>query len=322
MRAGPGLCDFAEPSSGAALADAGAVARRRPVLIAVRGFLLALVSALAALTGAARGADSGLPLDVMTFNLRFADPTPPNSWPERRPVVRALLERHAPDLIGTQEGVYAQLTDIQADLPGYAWIGLGRDGGSRGEFMAVFYRRDRFVPLEFDHFWLSDTPETIGSRSWGNRYNRMVTWVRFRDRRSDCQFYLVDTHFDHEVQAAREKSAELLLERIRRFDPALPIVLVGDFNATAGDSPVYDRLTGPDAFVDTWRALKQAEPPFGTLHDFKGVEGAAGGARIDWILTRGAITPLSTGILTFARDGQFPSDHFPVAARIGLDRCR
>lgn len=48
-------------------------------------------------------------LCVMTFNLRFASPKPPNAWPQRRPVLRECLEQAAPDLIGTQEGVYQQL---------------------------------------------------------------------------------------------------------------------------------------------------------------------------------------------------------------------
>src|SRR5688572_1421312 len=92
-------------------------------------------------------------LCVMTFNLRYASDRPPNAWPQRRPVMKECIASVKPDLIGTQEGVYPQLKELSSDLPAYAWIGLGRDGGSRGEFMAIFYRRDRFEPLEFDHFW-------------------------------------------------------------------------------------------------------------------------------------------------------------------------
>lgn len=257
----------------------------------------------------------------MTFNLRYAHTTPQNLWADRRPVVRELLERWAPDIVGTQEGLYSQLTDLVADLPAYAWIGLGRDGGSRGELMAIFFRRDRFAPLEYDHFWLSDTPDRVGSRTWGNRFSRMVTWIRFRDRRTGCQLYVVNTHFDHEAAEARKRSAELLLERVRELNPALPIVLLGDFNAAAGADPVYDRLTGGDAFADTWRAAHRAEPLFGTFHDFRGTRAAAGEPRIDWILTRGAVTTRSTEIITFARDDQYPSDHFPVLARVELDGC-
>ena len=60
--------------------------------------------------------------------------------------------------MGTQEGLYHQIRQIDEDLSEMTWIGLGRQGGSHGEFMAVFYRPDRLEPLEFDHFWLSDTP--------------------------------------------------------------------------------------------------------------------------------------------------------------------
>ncbi len=119
-----------------------------------------------------------LELRVMTFNLRFASLQKPNAWPDRRPVMRHLIDQEAPDIMGTQEGLYAQLRDLAADLPAYEWIGLGRAGGSRDEHCAIFFRRDRFEPVGFDHFWLSDTPNVIGSITWGHTYIRMVTWVR------------------------------------------------------------------------------------------------------------------------------------------------
>ena len=80
-------------------------------------------------------------LAVMTYNLRYASPTPPNAWPQRRPLMRELMQQVTPDVIGTQEGLYGQIKDLATDLPDYEWVGTGRDGGSRGEFMAVFFRR-------------------------------------------------------------------------------------------------------------------------------------------------------------------------------------
>ena len=165
---------------------------------------------LAGGAGTLSAADDGSELCVMTYNLRYASASPPNAWSARRPAAKALWNQVRPDVVGTQEGVYQQIKDIAADQPDFAWIGLGREGGSRGEFMAVFYRRDRLMPLEFDHFWLSDTPDVIGSTTWGNSNRRMVTWVKFRDVASDRDFYFFNTHFDHQVHAAREKSADLL----------------------------------------------------------------------------------------------------------------
>ena len=258
------------------------------------------------------------PLVVMTFNLRFASPRPPNAWPVRRPVVAALIRQYRPDVIGTQEGVFSQLKDMARDLPDYAWIGLGREGGSRGEFMAVFYRKDRLDPVEFDHFWLSDTPNVIGSRTWGNPLPRMATWVRFRDRRDDTEFYVLNTHFSHVSEPARRKSAALVRDRVNRFEANVPAFVLGDFNAAAETSEPYRILVADSDWADTWELAQQRGPAIGTFHNYQGPR--PGGARIDWILTRPSAPVISTEIITFSRDGQYPSDHFPVVARVRLGR--
>lgn len=254
-------------------------------------------------------------LSVMTFNIRYAHTQPPDLWPDRLPVITEMIGRRRPDVIGTQEGLYHQLRDLENALPDYEWIGIGRDGGSRGEFMAVFYRKDRLEPIEYDHYWLSDTPAIAGSRTWGNNYPRMVTSVRFRDRPTRGEFVFVNTHLDHQVQASRERSAALILDRLRGTPLETPVILVGDFNAGAGDNPVYSQLTAPGAFTDTWVAVGNADT-LGTFHEFKGTAVARGARRIDWILTRGPVAALSSEIITDARDGQLPSDHFPVLARV------
>jgi endonuclease/exonuclease/phosphatase family metal-dependent hydrolase len=139
--------------------------------------------------------------------------------------------------------------------------------------MAVFYRRERLEPLAYENYWLSDTPAIPGSRTWGNNIPRMVTSVRFRDRRDGGEFLFVNTHLDHEVQSSRERSAALILERLPVTPPGMPVILVGDFNARARDNRVYDLLTRQGGFVDTWVAAGNADT-LGTFHGFKGVAGA------------------------------------------------
>ncbi len=254
-------------------------------------------------------------LTVMTYNLRYASDTPPNAWPQRRPIMKDCIRAVAPDLIGTQEGLYRQLRELAADLPEYDWIGTGRDGGSRGEFMAIFYRRDRFEPLEYDHFWLSDTPEVIASVTWGHSNRRMVTWVRFRDRQTHREFYFWNTHLDHAVQPAREKAAQLIRTRVEALKTRLPVLLVGDFNAVAGANRTYDILVREGGFADTWElARERRNADFNTFNGF--APARRGGERIDWILLRGEADIEWTEIVVMDRDGQYPSDHFPVAARL------
>jgi endonuclease/exonuclease/phosphatase family metal-dependent hydrolase len=275
---------------------------------------LVVVSSTGAMFGAETNATTKA-FTVMTYNLRYASDTPPNAWPQRRPLVREVIQRHAPDVLGTQEGVYGQLREVAADLPEYDWIGLGREGGSRGEFMAVFYRKARLEPLAFDHFWLSDTPAVMGSKTWGPQLPRLVTWVKFRERETRQEFFVFNTHFDHEVQIARERSAELVRARVTALGDKVPVLLLGDFNADAERNRAYDVLTAENFFTDTWKAAAQREGEgVNTFNGFKGI--LRNGARIDWILFRGAATVERIEIDTFQRAGQFPSDHFPVVTRV------
>lgn len=253
------------------------------------------------------------PLKVMTYNLRYASPIGANSWPVRRPILTNLIHAQSPDLIGTQEGLFYQLKDVENDLGAYRWIGLGREGGSRGEFMAIFYKPDRFEPIEYDHYWLSDTPDVIGSATWGNTVRRMVTWVKFRDLAAKQDLYFINTHFDHQVEHARRKSAELLLERSMKLGTTLPVIVTGDFNAAAGDSAAYQTLVGPDRFLDAWDLAKRLGDRTRTFNSFQ-YPAPMEGARIDWILYRGPIQPVEIQVDDFAKDNQYPSDHFPVIA--------
>jgi endonuclease/exonuclease/phosphatase family metal-dependent hydrolase len=260
-------------------------------------------------------------LKVTTYNLKFASPNPPNAWPARRLLMRDVIQQAAPDLIGTQEGLYGQLRDIAGDLPDYNWIGLGREGGSRGEFMAVLYRKSRFEPLAYDHFWLSDTPGVIGSNTWGGKWPRMLTWVKFLDRQTQQEFFLWNTHFANDSQAAREKSAKLVRDRVAALDTRLPLILTGDFNAAGGTNQAYKTLTNDGFFSDTWVTAKARKGEgLNTSNGFKAIR--RNGVRIDWILTRGAFTVDSAEIVTFSRDGQFPSDHFPVVTRLRMGTAR
>ena len=256
-------------------------------------------------------------LCVMSYNLRYASTNPPNAWPVRRPLVREVIQQAAPDVLGTQEGLYWQLKELASDLPEFDWVGLGREGGSKGEFMAVFYRKTRLEPLAYDHFWLSDTPDVMGSTTWSNRNRRMVTWIKFRDRAAGNEFFVFNTHFDHEIQIAREKSAQLVRQRIADLNTKLPVLLIGDFNAAAQTNKAYHILTDGQFLSDAWLSAKERSGDgIATFNDFKAIQ--RHGTRIDWILTRGEIQVQKAEVLTFSQNGQFPSDHFPVIARMQL----
>jgi endonuclease/exonuclease/phosphatase family metal-dependent hydrolase len=266
------------------------------------------------------GRAGGDRLHVMTFNIRYdtnAAPGSPDSWTDRRPVLARFLDIEQPTVIGVQEALYHQVKQIDSDLPRhYDWIGMGREGGGRGELMSVHYDTRRVEPLDFDHFWLSDTPSVIGSKSWGNNVIRMTTWVRFRDLRTGRTFVHVNTHFDHQSEPSRQRSAALIRDRIAGFDPALPVVLTGDFNTPADTSESFRILVG-GGLADTWNtAAERLTPAWGTFPNYR--DPVEGNNRIDWVLANSHVSVLSAAINTYRHEGRYPSDHAPVQALVRI----
>ena len=272
--------------------------------------LLATVVAVAT----AQEVGTSAPLRVLTYNVRYASDQPPNRWADRRPVAKAMLDELNVDLIGMQEAKLQQVKDFETDLPDYKWIGTGRDGGDKGEFMAVFYRESRLKPVKHGHYWLSETPDEVASSSWGSACNRMVTWVRFEDLSSHGEFYLINTHLDHKSREAREKGAELIVKRSAKLDVELPVVITGDFNSADTSSAVYKTFLD-GGFVDTWNSAKTKGTEMNTFHGYRPPSKPTH-KRIDWILTKGKVSTVSTRIVEFQKNRQYPSDHFPVSAEL------
>jgi endonuclease/exonuclease/phosphatase family metal-dependent hydrolase len=160
---------------------------------------------------------SAQPLRVLSYNVRYPNPEDgSNSWEKRQALFMESIRQARPDLIGTQELFKLQGDAIIESLPEYAWFGTSRRGNHEDEHMGVFYRKDRLKLIEQGQFWLSETPDTPGSQSWGMTLPRMVTWGLFEAKGK--RFYLLNTHFAHrrEDEQARLKSAAVIEARIRR----------------------------------------------------------------------------------------------------------
>lgn len=254
-------------------------------------------------------------LRVMSFNVRVPVDTGERSWEARRDAMARTIAQADPDVLGTQELVERQAIDLLARLHAWAWVGRGRAGGQGGpleEHMGLFYRRDRLQLLACGDFWLSETPDTPGSISWGHPYPRMVTWARLRRLSDGAVLTVLDTHLPYRTsdEQARLRGAHLILQRVAQLPPGEPVVLTGDFN-TGPDSPTHAMLTG--VLRDAWQAAPQRSGPDRTFHDFTGMADR----RIDWILFRNLV-PLSTRTLDTHEGPVWPSDHFPVLATFEL----
>jgi len=272
--------------------------------------------------GPAHGLAGGQAADlrVMSFNIRFGTaPDGQNHWEKRKQFLVETIKAFDPDLLGTQETLGFQRDYLAGSLPDYAALGVGReDGRERGEMAALFFKRSRFEKIEAGHFWLSQTPDVPGSKSWDSALPRMVTWVKLRDRRENSKPILfLNTHFDHRGAEARTESARLLRRRVDELGKMCRVIVTGDFNADEGSEP-YRALFAHDNGVrsplgDTYRiAFPGRATNEGTFSGFK-VE-ATNGPRIDWISVSRDWRVIKAAIDRAAREGRTPSDHFPVTA--------
>ncbi|MDR1414894.1 MAG: endonuclease/exonuclease/phosphatase family protein [Odoribacteraceae bacterium] len=285
---------------------------KAPLLLAL------LLPALAA--GIASRPDAA-PLAVMTFNIRYDNPDDGAfRWSARRASLSGAILRQSPDLIGMQEVLHRQLSDLAADLPAYAHVGVGReDGGTRGEYSPIFYRRDRLALLATGTFWLSETPDRPG-KGWDAACERLVTWARLREIPDGRVFYLFNTHFDHVGRLARRQSAALLKERIREIAGQSPVIVTGDFNATADDETVCALVNpaDPDHLAD---ALALAIDFAGPRHSYQNFGRLPDERRtlIDYIFVKNTGTVASARVLDHVATSGYISDHYPLLVKLQVN---
>lgn len=288
-----------------------------------------LVSLLLLLTMAC---DNVAPITAMSFNIYWDNPNDPeNAWSLRRADVIAMIERHAPHVIGFQETQEQQLRDLMNLLP-------NRYGGQvlptrEGVYDSlIIWDRTRFKLLNTDHFWLGPHPGL--ATTWkplpeeeGSWYTkRSATCVDLLDRQTQVVSTFCNTHFDA-IPSLGERAAELIVERVASVSPRL--VLLGDFNALphkADAWPVIPAWTKNDVnrayevfsnagMID---AFKHMYPTYsgGSICAWGDSMPSYGAdTRVDWVLTKGFDILDAQQDVTRRSDGRPISDH---AAQIAV----
>ncbi len=273
-----------------------------------------------------RAGDKGdIAIRIMSFNIRLETPVDKeNGWDFRKGVLLEEIIANHPDLLGVQEAKWVQMEYLIAGLPGYGWIGVGRDDGKHGgEFSAVFYKKERFEAVDSGTFWLSQTPDVPGSLGWDAACRRVVSWGKFQVKaRPDRMFVYANTHFDHKGKVARIESARLIQTRLREVAGSLPLMVSGDFNCM-NDSNVYKILTsGPDGkggFIDSNPAAKERVMPVKrTFHDYGKVPGDTERI-IDYIFVNDKVSVDRYTICPEKRGGRFTSDHNAIVAECRIN---
>lgn len=258
---------------------------------------------------------------VMSYNIRYGTAKDgENHWDKRKDFLIETIKAFNPDLLGTQETLGFQRDYLAEKLSGYEALGVGRDDGKEaGEMTALYFKRSRFEKLDGGHFWLSETPDKPGSKSWDTSLTRMVSWVRLSDRLQPKARPLMffNTHFDHRGEQARIESAKLIRRKVEEAAKTCRVIVTGDFNA-GEDSQPYQAFFGlnegkKSPLLDVYRATHpKRESNEGTFSSFKASE--ITGQRIDWIGVSAEWKILKAEIDRTERDGRTPSDHFAMSA--------
>ena len=259
------------------------------------------------------------PVNVMSFNIRYDNPEDSlDNWQYRKDRAANAIRFYDVDILGTQEVLHNQLEDLKQRLPEYGVIGVGReDGKEKGEYSALWYKKDRFNLLDSGYFWLSETPEVAGSKGWDGACERIASWAKLQDKVSGKEFFALNTHLDHVGVAARREGISLMLDKVNELSGNLPVVVTGDFNASP-ESDVIKHVTdpsNPEHLTDARQASAIVYGPAWSFHDFGKIPYDKR-PLIDYVFVRNGLKVLRYGVLAETENNAFLSDHAPILVTV------
>ncbi|RZK88010.1 MAG: endonuclease/exonuclease/phosphatase family protein [Pedobacter sp.] len=285
-------------------------------------------------------------LNVASYNIRYknsGDKRDGNGWDTRGPVIYDLIKFHDFDIFGAQEVLHEQLLDLNANLAGYGYVGVGRDDGKQaGEYAPIFYKKSKFKLIKDGHFWLSEQTEKP-NKGWDAALPRICTWGQFQEISTGLKFFFFNTHFDHVGVKARRESSKLILDKIKVLAGSEPTILTGDFNVDQNNE-IFGILNG-SALKDAYTSTEIRYAVNGTFNHFD--VNAKTDSRIDHIFLSNCAVVKRYGILVdtyrspaakkvdvntggnFPKElkleefeARLPSDHFPVLITVDLKKCK
>lgn len=272
----------------------------------------------AATIGAAPSSRTCESLRVMSYNIRLdLESDGINRWSNRRQQFVGQVQLMKPAILGLQEVLPGQKTDLERALPGHQFLGVARDDGrNKGEYSNLAIDRAVFRVLSSGTFWLSTTPQ-VPSKGWDAAYPRIATWAKLVRRSDGRRFLALNTHFDHVGQTARLESARQIIRWIGTArSPNETVLVTGDLNTEPGTPPLVE-LTGPRLGLRDAKTVSKTLPlgPEGTFNNWVLVPRET--RRIDYILTDPAVEVERYAALAWHGEGGRPaSDHFAVVADV------
>ena len=256
-------------------------------------------------------------INIMSYNLRSSaknEQDGVNSWTNRKEAAIKMINAIQPDVIGFQEEMNDQEAYLREHLsPKYDGVSVQRDPANKtDEACAIFFRTDRYELIRTNTFWLSETPD-VPSKGWDAKYNRVVTYVFLRDKKSGLQLLAFNTHLDHKGVVARERSLQLIADSALAIGgDIVPMFIMGDLNVEP-DAPELQPMW--NTMLWSQREAFHTDTT-GTFHSF----GRAKRLKIiDYIFYKNA-TALRFDIIRDGYGVPYLSDHYPVLGTFSRDK--
>lgn len=258
-------------------------------------------------------------LNLMSYNMRFeniSNPDPIHSWSVRKNGIVKSFGDYDANIVGTQELEGWQYNELM-ELLGDKWSGFGKPRFlDNAERVSIIYRNDIFELLEEKTFWLSETPDVVGSKGWGAAHPRITTYGKFKHISSGYIFYVYNTHLDHKSSEARNKGIELILKYIDKH-PEYQTFITGDFNMYI-DSNDFKHITEREDFLNSFAPFSEKFAVNNkTSHGFNG---GKEGKAIDFIFYKKEFFDLLNTEIIYDRFEErfYLSDHYPVLSNFIL----
>ncbi len=273
------------------------------------------------------------PIELTSFNIRCPVDKGDNAWLSRLPRIIKVIESRKFELMGVQEAAPMQLKALKESLKGWTYVGTGREKSRGGEASAIFFKTDRFECLDTETFWLSETPNVPGSRSWNTACTRICTRAKLKDKETGYEFQYFNTHLDHMSALAREMGMKLIMKRICETSQAQTVFLTGDMNDSfealppdvqaclsktmnadiSNEGQDYPISIAMKYLCDTYNISET--PHTGTFKTFNHYKPTHRN-RLDYVFVSGNVRVLAHATVNDRIDGKFPSDHDPVTATV------
>jgi len=237
-------------------------------------------------------------------------------WRRRAKYFLRTIAAVSPDIFGTQEALPSQYKCLVKYLKGYGGVVTYRDDcGARSESCPIFYSEKRFEFLTSGTFWLSEHPDEVYSLSWGAKECRIATYVILKDKLTDKTLAAFNAHVEFRPEMGRDQELRVLAEQLRKIGSeqgADRIVLFGDLNTDKHTEDGREAMRPIDDILKDAKTFDGMEDYGATFHgyDLKPSES------VDYIYLPEDVTVLELTKVVRKYDGVYPSDHYPIYARV------